>query len=582
MTKRMSGAEILIDALVQEGVDVMFGYPGGVVIPIFDVLYKNEDRIRFILSRHEQGAAHMADGYARSTGKVGVCLATSGPGATNLTTGIATAYLDSVPMVAITGQVRSSLIGSDAFQEADMVGITRSITKHNYLVDDIKSLPRIIKEAFYIARTGRPGPVLIDLPVDVSAGFLDDYVYPDSVDMRGYKPNIQGHSKQIHKVAEAFAEAQKPVIYAGGGIKLAGAWDELLELAEKTNTPVTATLLALGVFPQDHELFMGMPGMHGTQTANFALTECDLIVSIGARFDDRVTGDVNKFAPQAKIAHIDIDPAAISKIIKVDIPVVGDAKQTLQELIPMVAAREKNGWCHQISEWKKLYNVPFEQGSGSVIKPQYVVQRLSDLCPSDTFVATEVGQNQMWAAQYYTWRFPRQLMTSGGLGTMGYGLPAALGVQAANPGRTVINIAGDGSIQMNSQEWATAFVEKLPVKTFILNNEYLGMVRQWQQLFWERRYSSTCLKETPDCGRNCEKTGKPCDRMYVPDFVKLAEAYNCLGLRCSDPAKIDETIKQALAYDGPVVVEFIVEKEANVYPMVPAGKPINEMLEGDA
>lgn len=580
MTK-MSGAEILIDALIKEGVDVMFGYPGGVLIPVFDVIYKNADKIRFILTRHEQGAAHMADGYARSTGKVGVCLATSGPGATNLTTGIATAYLDSVPMVAITGQVRSNLIGSDAFQEVDMVGITRSITKHNYLINDIRDMPRIIKEAFYIASTGRPGPVHIDLPVDVSAGILENYVYPDTVEIRSYKPTTVGHSRQLKKVAEALAESKKPLIYAGNGVKQSGAWDELLELAEKSNAPVTTTLLALGTFPERHDLFIGMPGMHGTKTANYAFTECDFILSIGARFDDRVTGDVSKFATQAKIAHIDIDPSAISKIIQVEIPVVGDAKLVLQELLPLIEARGKNEWNSQIDEWKKLYNQPFTQDSATVIRPQYVVQRLSDLCPKDTFVSTEVGQNQMWAAQYYKLSFARQFLTSGGLGTMGYGLPAAIGAQAANPGRTCINIAGDGSIQMNIQELATAFVDRLPVKTFILNNEYLGMVRQWQQLFWGRRYSRTCLKQTPDCGMICEKEGKPCGRTYVPDFVKLAESYQCLGLRCSDPAKVDETIQKALAYDGPALVEFIVEKEENVYPMVPAGKPINEMLEAD-
>ncbi|HMB00292.1 MAG TPA: biosynthetic-type acetolactate synthase large subunit, partial [Spirochaetota bacterium] len=520
--KPITGAEILVDCLRREKVEVVFGYPGGVVIPIFDVLYDTKD-IRFILTRHEQGAAHMADGYARATGKVGVCIATSGPGATNLTTGIATAYLDSIPMVALTGQVRTSLIGTDAFQEADIVGVTRSITKHNYLVNDIKDFPAILKEAFHIASSGRPGPVVVDIPVDISAGTLENYKYPEKVNIRGYKPNLTGHPGQIKKAAREIQQARKPVIYAGGGVIISGAHKELLHLAEKTNIPVTTTLLGLGIMPPDHPLYMGMPGMHGTQTANYALTESDLIIAVGARFDDRVTGNVKTFAPNARIIHIDIDPAAISKIIKVDIPVVGDACMILKKLNHEVNERQTNEWNDTINKWKKSYPPSYED-SNTVIKPQKVVERLCALAPSDALIATEVGQNQMWAAQYYKYRQPRQLLTSGGLGTMGYGLPAALGAQAAFPDRLVIDIAGDGSIQMNIQELTTAFLEKLPVKVAILNNSYLGMVRQWQELFWGKRYSSTCLMRRPECPQKCDPE-KDCPP-YVPDFIKIAESYN--------------------------------------------------------
>jgi acetolactate synthase I/II/III large subunit len=578
MKKTMTGAEILVDALIKEGTKCIFGYPGGVLIPIFDVLNKQEKEIRFILSRHEQGAAHMADGYARASGDVGVCLATSGPGATNLITGIATAHMDSIPIVFITGQVNSALIGTDAFQEANILGITQSITKHNYLVNDIKDLPRIITEAFHIASTGRPGPVLIDLPVDIANGTLTDYSYPAEINIRGYKPIFQGHKKQIVKTAEMIAQSERPVIFAGGGVIISKASQELKELAEKINAPVTTTLMALGAFPQDHELYMGMPGMHGTKVANYGLMECDLIISIGARFDDRITGDVSKFAPNAKIVHIDIDPASVSKIIKVDVPVVGDAKHVLEELIPIVDAKDKNGWNEEVAGWKRDFKLYYRTDDTDEMKPQYVVQRLCANLPKDSIIATEVGQNQMWAAQYYEYTFPRQLLTSGGLGTMGFGFPAAIGAQVAFPDKFVIDIAGDGSIQMNIQELATAFLERLPVKIAILNNAYLGMVRQWQDLFWDKTYSGVCLRKQKDCPGQCSKPSSECFA-YVPDFVKLAEAYNVLGLRCSDPEKVDETIQQAMAYDGPVVMEFIVAKEENVFPMVPAGVAINEILD---
>jgi len=446
------------------------------------------------------------------------------------------------------------------------------------LVNDIKDLPRIITEAFYIASTGRPGPVLIDLPVDIANKTLDDYSYPAEIDIRGYKPSFEGHKKQIIKTAEMIAQSERPVIFAGGGVIISKASQELRELAEKINAPVTTTLMALGAFPQDHELHMGMPGMHGTKVANYGLMECDLIISIGARFDDRITGDVSKFAPHAKIVHIDIDPASVSKIIKVDVPVVGDAKHVLQELIPIVAARGKNDWNEEVAGWKRDFKLHYRTDDTDELKPQYVVQRLCANLPKDSIIATEVGQNQMWAAQYYEYTFPRQLLTSGGLGTMGFGFPAAIGAQVAFPDRFVVDIAGDGSIQMNIQELATAFVEHLPVKVAILNNGYLGMVRQWQDLFWDKTYSGVCLKKQKNCPEQCSAPSSGCFD-FVPDFVKLAEAYNILGLRCSDPEKVDETIQKAMAYDGPVVMEFIVAKEENVFPMVPAGVAINEILD---
>jgi len=578
MKKSMTGAEILVDALIKEGTKCIFGYPGGVLIPVFDVLYKREKDIRFILARHEQGAAHMADGYARASGDVGVCLATSGPGATNLITGIATAHMDSIPIVFITGQVSSALIGTDAFQEANIVGITQSITKHNYLVNDIKDLPRIITEAFHIASTGRPGPVLIDFPVDIAKATLEDYSYPTEINIRGYKPSVQGHKKQIIKTAHMIAQSERPVIFAGGGVIISKASKALKDLAEKINAPVTTTLMALGAFPQDHELYMGMPGMHGTKVANYGLMECDLIISVGARFDDRITGDVSKFAPNAKIVHIDIDPASVSKIIKVDVPVVGDAKHVLEELLPIVDAKGKNAWNEEVAGWKRDFKLHYRTDDTDEMKPQYVVQRLCANLPKDSIIATEVGQNQIWAAQYYEYTFPRQLLTSGGLGTMGFGLPAAIGAQVAYPDKYVIDIAGDGSIQMNIQELATAFVERLPVKVAILNNGYLGMVRQWQDLFWDKKYSGVCLKKQKECLEQCSTPSSACFS-YVPDFVKLAESYNVLGLRCSEYDKVDETIQKAMAHDGPVVMEFIVAKEENVFPMVPPGAAINEILD---
>lgn len=571
-----TGAQIIVDALKQEGVKVVFGYPGGVVIPIFDVLYDTKE-ISFVLTRHEQAAAHAADGYARATGEVGVCLATSGPGATNLVTGIATAFLDSIPMVAITGQVASSLLGTDAFQEADVVGITRPITKHNFLVKSVAELPILLKQSFYLARTGRPGPVLIDIPVDVARATLKGYQYPESVSMRSYRPTLDANMRQILRAAEAINAAKKPLLFAGGGIIHSAAHRELLQLAEKTQIPVTTTLMGLGGFPGTHPLFVGMPGMHGSKCANFALQECDLLISIGARFDDRVTGHVAKFAPHATIIHIDIDPTAIAKIIKVAIPVVGDAKRSLQKLIPSVKSRAADSWNDMVNAWKgeRLFTY---SNSSTEIKPQSVIETLYRITGGKAIIATEVGQHQMWTAQYYLFDKPHMLLTSGGLGTMGYGMPAAMGAAMAQNTYPVIDIAGDGSIQMNIQELATIALNKIPVKIVILNNSYLGMVRQWQDLFYDKRYSSTCLRG----GTLCTECVGPenCTKAYIPDFVALAKSYSVAAFRASKPEDVEQTLRDGLAVDGPALMEFIVSQEENVYPMVPAGKPINELLEG--
>ena len=557
---KLTGAKILIESLKKEKVDVMFGYPGGVVLPIFDVLYDSD--IKFILTRHEQGAAHAADGYARATGKVGVCIATSGPGATNLVTGIATAYMDSVPVIAITGQVKTNLIGSDAFQEADVTGITRPITKHNYLVKDVKELAATIKEAFHIARSGRPGPVVIDLPVDVTLQEAE-FEYPEKTDIRTYKPTYEAHPGQIKKAAKVIKAAKKPVIYAGGGIIISEASKELTELVHKTGIPVTTTLLGLGAFPQTDALSLDMLGMHGTVYANHAVMDSDLIIAIGARFDDRVTGRLDHFAPGAKIIHIDIDPSSISKNVNVDIPIVGDAKDALKKLTKIVQPPQIEDWVKQIEGWKKTYPLKYKD-DGDKIKPQYVVEQIYEATKGDAIICTEVGQNQMWAAQYFTYTKPRTYISSGGLGTMGYGFPAAIGVQLGCPDKIVFDIAGDGSIQMNIQELATAAANKLPVKIAILNNSYLGMVRQWQELFYKKRYSATCLKA------GC------------PDFVKVAEAYGAAGIKVTKKEEVRPAIDKALKTKGPVLLNFIVHEEENVFPMVPAGEAINRMIGGMA
>ncbi|MDP3143267.1 MAG: biosynthetic-type acetolactate synthase large subunit [Candidatus Omnitrophota bacterium] len=554
---KMNGAQILLESLKREGVEVMFGYPGGVVLPIFDKLY--DFPIRFILTRHEQGAAHAAEGYARATGKVGVCLATSGPGATNLTTGIANAYMDSIPMVAITGQVKTNLIGNDAFQEADVTGVTRPITKHNYLVKNVKDLARIVREAFHIASTGRPGPVVIDLPVDVQLEETE-FIWPQVVILRGYKPTYAGHPGQIKKAAKAISESRKPIIYVGGGVITSGASKEIKALAEKIEAPVTMTLMGLGAFPMTHELSLGMLGMHGTAYANHATMESDLIIAIGARFDDRVTGRIDAFAPNAKVIHIDIDPTSISKNVEVDIPIVGDAKNILQELLGMVKKPNTAEWLKTVNHWKKQY--PLKYKDDGKIKPQYVIEQIYEATQGEAIICTEVGQNQMWSCQWYKHTQPRHWISSGGLGTMGFGFPAAIGAKVGCPGKIVFDIAGDGSIQMNIQELATAVAEKIHVKVAILNNGYLGMVRQWQELFYKKRYSYT--------------------KLYNPDFVKLAESYGAVGIRVTKKEEVRPAIEKALSTKNTVFIDFHVEEEENVFPMVPAGEAINRMIGGMA
>ncbi|MCD4799297.1 MAG: acetolactate synthase large subunit [Methanosarcinales archaeon] len=559
---RMTGARALIESLYAEKVEVMFGYPGGVLLPIYDELYDAD--IDHILVRHEQAAAHAADGYARATGKVGVCLATSGPGATNLVTGIANAYMDSVPMVAITGQVPRPLIGNDAFQEANITGITLPITKHNYLVTDVDDLPWIIKEAFHIASTGRQGPVLVDIPKDVTTDEID-FEYPDKVDLRGYKPVKTGHKMQIKRGAEAIIKARRPVIYIGGGIISSNASKELLELAETINAPVTTTLMAKGAFPDTHPLCVGMPGMHGTKYANFAIQESDLLIAIGVRFDDRVTGKVDSFAPNARIIHIDIDPAEISKNVRVDIPIVGNARSILKMLVEFISELNKSKstttqWMKKVEKWKQLY--PLKYLMDKSLKPQYIVEQINELYP-DSIIVTEVGQNQMWAAQYFKYSQPRTFISSGGLGTMGFGFPAAMGAKKGRPDKVVFDIAGDGSFQMNSQELATVVKNDIPVIVAILNNGFLGMVRQWQDLFFDKRYSFTSIDDSVD-------------------FVKLAEAYGAFGLRVTKPEEVGPALKEAVDSLRPTVIDFVVEREENVSPMVPAGAAINEILDLEA
>ncbi|MHB1001748.1 MAG: biosynthetic-type acetolactate synthase large subunit [Armatimonadota bacterium] len=553
---KLNGARALLESLRNEGVDVIFGYPGGVVIPIYDSLFDYKE-IKHILVRHEQGAAHAADGYARATGKVGVCLATSGPGATNLVTGIATAYMDSIPMVAITGQVKTTALGKDSFQEADITGITMPITKHNFLIKSPDEIAGVVAEAFHIARSGRPGPVLIDIPMDVSLGQVD-YKPVMSVDMPSYKPTMAGHPLQIKKAAKAIAAAERPVLYVGGGLITSGASPELIELSERANIPVTTTLLGKGAIPETHQHSLGMLGMHGTAYANYAVAHCDLLIAIGARFDDRVTGKLDAFAQNAKVIHIDIDPAEIGKTVHVDIPIVGDCKTILQQLLEHLSPRNENEWNEQIVQWKEKY--PLQYGSLDSVYPQYVIEKILEVTNGDAIIATGVGQHQMFAAQFYKCKFPRQFLSSGGLGTMGYGLPAGLGAQIGCPDQTVFVIDGDGSIQMNMQELMTAVVYKVPIKIAILNNQYLGMVRQWQELFWKGRYSET-------------------DISVQPDFVKLAEAYGAVGLRAETKDQVMDVLKKSLEYtDRPVIMDFHTIREENVFPMIPAGQSIEEMM----
>ncbi len=548
-----SGADIAVQALIDQGVDTMFGYPGGVILPFFDKLY--DAPIRFIIPRHEQGGAHMADGYARASGKVGVIVATSGPGACNLVTGLGTAMMDSVPLVAITGQVRTELIGNDAFQEADTTGITRPVTKYNCIVKDVRDLARTIKEAFFIASTGRPGPVVVDLPVDVQVAKTE---YDRDVEMRlpGYKPRIKGHHRQIEMAAEAINKSEKPVLYVGGGIILANASDELRALAHKAHLPVTMTLLALGSYDQNEAESLDMLGMHGTAFANYAVQECDLLIAVGARFDDRVTGKVKAFAPHAKVVHIDIDPASIAKNVRADIPVVGDAKYILTEMVKIVEHRDRKDWFAKIAQWKKKYPLGYDRKSTN-IKPQYVIEQICELTGGDAIITTGVGQHQMWTSQFYKFKRPRQFITSGGLGTMGYGLPAAIGAQVAMPEATVVDIDGDHSFNMTLTELRTAVQYELPIKVCIMNNGYMGMVRQWQELFYNKRYSKSYLAN--------------------PDYAKVAEALGAVGITVEKKADVPKAIKKMLAEKKPCVVDFHVEPEENVWPMVPAGKSLHEM-----
>ncbi|MEC9492993.1 biosynthetic-type acetolactate synthase large subunit [Flexistipes sp.] len=564
MTK--TGAEILVDCLKAEKVDVIFGYPGGVLLGIYDTLFDAD--LRHILPRHEQGGIHAADAYARASGKVGVCFATSGPGATNLVTGITNAHMDSVPVVAFTGQVPTALIGGDAFQEADIIGITRPIVKHSYLVQDVNDLARTIKEAFYIARTGRPGPVVVDLPKDVMADKTKAEKSP-KMDLPGYSPTYEGHPLQIKKLLRMLESSKRPVIYAGGGVIISEASKELKAFSEKFNIPVISSFMGLGAMPTEHPNYIGWLGMHGNYASNKAVTDSDYIIAIGTRFSDRSTGRINGFAPKAKIAHIDIDPSSISKNVSIDIPIVGDNRTVLKQLTKYYEKYKwekneaaRNEWMEQVRSWNR--EKPFSyKHSDKVIKPQYVVEKISELTKGEAIITTEVGQNQMWAGQFYNFKYPRQFITSGGLGTMGFGFPAAIGAKIAMPDKEVFDIAGDGSFLMNMQELCTAIQHRLNVKIAILNNKFLGMVRQWQHLFFNNRYSYTCLE--------CQ-----------PDFVKLAESYGCVGLRAETPADVEKVLKESLKVkDKPVVMDFVVDREENVFPMIPAGAALNEMIFGN-
>jgi acetolactate synthase-1/2/3 large subunit len=557
----ITGSEMLLRSLLLEDVDCVFGYPGGAVLYIYDAMHGNPD-FNHLLTRHEQGAIHAADGYARATGKVGVCIATSGPGATNLVTGIATAYMDSVPLVVITGNVATSVIGTDAFQEADITGITMPITKHSYLVRDVRDLPRIIKEAFHIASTGRKGPVLIDIPKDVSNDKAPFY-YPEKVEIRGYNPTVQPNKLQVERMLEAIEESERPMIIAGHGVVSSDASAELIEFVNRTRIPVVTTLLGLGGFPSAHELWLGMPGMHGAYTANKALQSCDLLIGIGARFDDRVTMKVNGFAPNAKkIVHIDIDPAEIGKIVSTQIPVVGDVKAVLQLALQKAKPARSEAWISHVTRMKQEHPLRYKD-SETELKPQYVIEMIHETTKGEAIVTTDVGQHQMWAAQYYRFNHPRSFISSGGLGTMGFGFPSAIGAQLASPGRTVVSINGDGGMQMCSQELAICAINNIPVKIAVINNQVLGMVRQWQEIIYDNRYSHIDLAGSPD-------------------FVKLAEAYGVKGLRATNKEEARRAWTEALETPGPVLVEFVVRKGENVYPMVTQGNTIDDMILGDS
>ncbi len=558
MKKKLTGAQIVLEALKKEGIQHIFGIPGGVLIPLMDALY-DEPEIKFMLTRHEQAAAHMADGFARATGRPAVCLATSGPGATNLVTGIATAHMDSIPMVAITGQVATSLIGNDAFQEVDITGITRPITKNNYLVKDVRELAQVFREAFYVAASGRPGPVLIDIPVDVQKASAE-FDYPKEIELRSYKPKYEGHPIQIKKALELIAHSSRPIIYAGGGVVRSRASAELTEFARMTGIPVILTLMGLGGFPAGDELFCGMPGMHGTVYANHSLMETDLIIAVGARFDDRVTGKVDTFAPHARIIHIDIDSSSIGKNVRVDVPIVGDIKHVMRQMLLEAPKASCAPWRERIAEWKRKY--PLEYKRDDKLHPQFIIEEINRLTGGEAIIATEVGQHQMWVAQFYRFKEPDLLITSGGLGTMGFGFPAAIGAQIGRPDKVVFDIAGDGSFQMNIQELTTAVENRIPVKVAVLNNCHLGMVRQWQELFYNKRYSGTFLS--------------PCT-----DFAAIAGAFGARGCRVSRPEEVAPALEASLKEkEVPFVIDFRIEPDEKVFPMVPAGASLDEMLSG--
>ncbi len=572
----ITGAKMVVEALKREGVDTIFGYPGGAVIPLFDELYSTKE-IRVVLTRHEQGAVHAADGYARATGKVGVALVTSGPGATNTVTGLATANFDSVPVVCISGQVPTSMIGIDAFQEADTTGITNAVTKHNYLVHSINELAETMKNAFFIASTGRPGPVLIDIPKDVTLN-KGIFKYDFEVNLRGYKPHTKGHPNQIKKAVELIERAKKPIVIVGGGAIISGASKEINEFVKKCDIPVTATLNGLGIMDYSDPYFLGMHGMHGTIAANSAIQECDLLIAMGSRFDDRATGKLATFAPHSKIIHIDIDSASISKNVDVEVPIVGDVKEVLLDMLPLIQKKTHSDWMARIVELKsKTHEIPRNKERITAIE---VMDSLNRTLPDDTVITTEVGQHQMWTALYYKFKRPRTLVTSGGLGTMGFGFPAAMGAQIADTSRKVVCVAGDGSFQMNIQEIATCVIERLPVIVVIMNNGYLGMVRQWQELFHDGRYSSTCLMNCEMDPEKCKGEALECKK-FIPDFVKVAEAYGAVGIRVTKREELDGAIKKALEVKGlPVIIDIITEREENVWPMVPSGASLEDMIKG--
>jgi acetolactate synthase-1/2/3 large subunit len=567
-----SGAECVVEGLERAGVKTLFGLPGGSVLDLFSHLYHSP--IEFILARHEQGAAHMADGYARATGKPGCCIVTSGPGATNAVTGLATANMDGIPMVCISGQVPSSMIGNDAFQEADTTGITRAITKHNYLVDNVNDLPRIIAEAFHVATTGKPGPVLIDIPKDIQQASTEVRI-PRKTTVRGYRPNIDGNQKQIKRLAEAINKAERPLFYVGGGVVLGDAAGELTELAKKAHIPVTTTLMGLGAFPETHPLALRMLGMHGSVTANNAVNECDLLVAIGARFDDRVTGRVSEFAPKAIIAHIDIDPCAIDKSVRTNIPVVGHVKNVLTKLTELVKTQRRTAWLKQIKAWQTEFPFAYDADEPQIL-PQYVIEQVYELTKGKAVITTEVGQHQMWAAHFFKYTRPRTFISSGGLGTMGYGLPAAIGAQAGLRDALVVDIGGDGSVQMNFQELVVAVEHGLPINVVILNNGNLGMVRQWQEMFYNEEYSGSILTQR-DRPKN-EKVTPHGKHHYLPDFVKLAEAHGAMGLRVTEKKDVTLALKKAFKTKQPVVVECVTKQDENVYPMVPPGASLMQMI----